>query len=162
MKGNQSGFTLIEILISVAIMAVITTVIAVALANVMSVTWGSSKRMDVIKQVENALYYINRDGQAANNISTSTSGYWLVFNRSDGTSISYRITTSGDQTYLERTQGSTTTTIAKYIDSNSGHTFCSYAANVLSVQITVSEGGFRSATETRTLKVYPRLNQSIQ
>ncbi len=162
MKKNQGGFTLVEILITLAIMAVISTVIAAALSNVISVTWSSSKRMEVIKQVENAVYYINRDGQVASSVSTSTPGYWLVFNLADASNISYTITTAGGQSYLQRSQGSSTKTIANYVNADPGMTFCSYSAKTLHAQITISKGGFRSATETRTLTVYPRLSQSVQ
>jgi prepilin-type N-terminal cleavage/methylation domain-containing protein len=162
MLKSQKGYTLIELLIAVAISAIIGTMLVVSLSQTMSVSWGGSKRMEAIKQVENAMYHINRDAQVASTISTDTTGYWLVINLADSTNISYRIINPGNggPVFLQRSRGGSNALIAQYIDTGSGLTSCSYNSGLLDVQVTATLTGFRAASETRRMMVYPRLNQS--
>ncbi len=162
MKDSQKGFTLVETLMAVAIAAAIGTVLAVSLSQAVSISWSGNKRIEAIKQVENAAYHINRDAQAARSISTSTPGYWLVITPPEGSNISYEIITPEDSgpAYLQRICGSTATPVARYIDTGPGLTACSYSGGLLDVKVTATLGGFQSASETRRLLIYPRLNLS--
>jgi prepilin-type N-terminal cleavage/methylation domain-containing protein len=162
MHNNQKGLTLIEVLIATTIAAIIGTVITVALSQSVSVSWAGHKRMEAIKQVENALYLINRDAQSAVSINTGASGYWLALSLSDNSTITYRIVEPGGTApvYLQRNQGSTSSTVARYIDTGTGLSTCTYDGNLLDVKLTSTLKGLGSASETRRIMIYPRLNIS--
>jgi prepilin-type N-terminal cleavage/methylation domain-containing protein len=160
-NNHQRGFTLVEILIGIAITALIGIVVAGSLSQTVSFSWASNKRMEAVKQAENATYRINRDAQVAAAISTGISGDWLSLDITGGGSIAYRLIQplDGGPFYLQRSQGTTVESVAKYINTDPDKTYCSYTGSVLNARITVTVGGFGSATETRKLTIYPRLNQ---
>jgi prepilin-type N-terminal cleavage/methylation domain-containing protein len=162
MRNSQKGFTLVEVMMAMAITAVILTVITTALSQVMSISWSGHKRMDAIKQVENALFVINRDAQVASSISTASPGNWLVFTMTDNSTVTYKIVDPGNSAplYLQRIEGNSSSSIARYINNASGMTSCSYNGSLLSVKVTSTLAGLGSATETRQMMIYPRLNQS--
>jgi prepilin-type N-terminal cleavage/methylation domain-containing protein len=157
--GRQKGYTLVEILVAMAITAIIGTVITVSLSQTMAVSWSGNKHMVAIKQVENALFYINRDVQAASSISTTASGKWLQIGRADGSYVYYTIVQPGGSqpNYLQRTLNGTNSLVAQYIDTGSS---CSYNGNWLEVTLTATLSGLGHSSETRHWIVYPRLNQS--
>jgi prepilin-type N-terminal cleavage/methylation domain-containing protein len=65
---HQSGFTLVETLIVVAISSIIAVIITSSISQIISVNNFNKNHMEAIKQVENALQYINRDVQVAQTI----------------------------------------------------------------------------------------------
>jgi prepilin-type N-terminal cleavage/methylation domain-containing protein len=159
-RRNQQGFTLIELIMSVTITAIIAAVLITTLSQTVSISWAGNKHMQAVKQVENALFYINRDAQAAASIGTS--GAWLVITRTDGTVVSYSLITpaDGSPVYLQRNQSGSTVTVARNIDTTANLTRCSYDNGLLRVRITASLNGLGAASETRDLVIYPRLNQA--
>jgi prepilin-type N-terminal cleavage/methylation domain-containing protein len=68
----QKGFTLIETLIVVAISSIIAVIITSSISQLIMVNSSNKNHMEAIKQVENALHYINRDVQVAQTIILST------------------------------------------------------------------------------------------
>jgi len=159
LRKSQSGFTLIELLMALVITSIIGVVLVTTLSQTVSITWAGNKHMLAVKQVENALFYINRDAQSA--ASVSTAGDWLRITRPDGSLIKYNLIDPGDgqPVFLRRSLDGAAVTVARYIDNTDGLTACSYQNGVLSVQITTSLPGLGAASETRQLVVYPRLNQ---
>jgi prepilin-type N-terminal cleavage/methylation domain-containing protein len=161
MRLNQRGFTLIELLMSITLTAIIAGVLITTLSQMVTVSWAGNKHMQAIKQVENALFYINRDVQSAASISTT--GVWLVINRRDGSSLSYSLITQPDGSVnLKRSQSGVNQVVARHIDTSPGLTQCSYANGLLRVRLTASLTGLGAASETRDLVIYPRLNQAAQ
>ena len=75
---NQKGFTLVELLISLAITAVISSAITLSISQVFSVSIASKNRMEAVKQVENGLHYINRDAQMASSIVPTSNDFPLI------------------------------------------------------------------------------------
>jgi prepilin-type N-terminal cleavage/methylation domain-containing protein len=67
-KMDQRGFTLIEILAALAITAVISTIIMVAITQVVVISSSTANRQIAIKQVENGIYYVSRNSHMAQNI----------------------------------------------------------------------------------------------
>ena len=65
---NQRGFTMIELMIAIAITGLITTGIAMAISQVFTVNAGSSNHMVAVRQVQNAGYWISHDAQMAQDI----------------------------------------------------------------------------------------------
>ncbi len=66
-QGNRRrrGFTLIELLAATAITAIIGVVLSSSVIQLMTVQSSTKNRTDAVKQVENALHYINTDAQMA-------------------------------------------------------------------------------------------------
>lgn len=70
MKSSEKGFTLIEVLISVTIMVLASGAAGAAIFQIMRNTERNSDHMTVVRQVENAGYWISRDVQMAQSAAT--------------------------------------------------------------------------------------------
>jgi prepilin-type N-terminal cleavage/methylation domain-containing protein len=171
---NQKGFTLIEVLITVAIVAGIGVVTTAAIGQLVQSN-RTSNHMAAVRQVQQAGYWVNRDGVQAENINTSNvtgnGGFPLTlsWNWTDLVeggelhTVVYDLTNpSGELYQLERnaTAGtnSTTTIVGQYIyfDAESpSSTECSWNATewVLTLNITAKVG---LQTESRTYEIKPR------
>jgi prepilin-type N-terminal cleavage/methylation domain-containing protein len=68
---NQRGFTLIELIITVAITALITGGIATALYQVYNVNTLNTNHMTATRQVQNAGFWISQDSQMAQIVDTA-------------------------------------------------------------------------------------------
>jgi len=81
MKQGQCGFTLIEIAVATAIMALIASTATMTTFSVLNNTERTNNQMTVVRQVENAGHWISQDTQAAGSVSTEnlTSPAFLVF-----------------------------------------------------------------------------------
>jgi prepilin-type N-terminal cleavage/methylation domain-containing protein len=62
---RQQGFTLVELIVAVAITGFIAASLSLSISQLFSVSVADRNRMEAVKQVENALHYINRDVQMA-------------------------------------------------------------------------------------------------
>ncbi len=71
MKRGQNGFTLIEILIVLAITSVIVGPLAMATTTLLTNPPRSADQNVVLSQVQNAGYWISRDVQMASNVTPS-------------------------------------------------------------------------------------------
>ena len=65
---NQKGLTLVELLIAIAITAVIGTAVATASYQIFKVNVRSTNHQIAVAQVQNATNAINRDAQQAQNV----------------------------------------------------------------------------------------------
>jgi type II secretory pathway component PulJ len=157
---KQQGFSLIQLMIGLAITTILGTVITVSLWQTITVDGASNKHMQAISQVENAVFYLNRDIQMSLPADTYQSGFPLEL-QSGATSITYSLVSphDGSPAYLQRNKDGLTQVIASHIDTNTNLTSSFYSGGKLTVTITVTTGGFMSATESRTLVAMPRLNQ---
>ena len=72
-KRDQRGFTLIELLVALAIVALIAGAAVMTIFQVINVTKSSNDRMTVIRQVQNAGYWISHDTQMAQYIDSAAS-----------------------------------------------------------------------------------------
>jgi len=68
--NNQRGFTLIELIIAIAIAGIITGGITMTIFQVFSGNIRTSNHMTAVKQVQNAGYWISHDAQMAQNVGT--------------------------------------------------------------------------------------------
>lgn len=76
MRKQEIGFTLIELMVATAIMALASVAAGMAIQQVFGGTEGNNDRMTALHQVQNAGYWISRDTQMA--ISVNTTGS-LIF-----------------------------------------------------------------------------------
>jgi prepilin-type N-terminal cleavage/methylation domain-containing protein len=71
MGMRQSGYTLIELMVAVSIMAVASIAAGMAIYQVMGGTEDNNDHMTAIHQVQNAGYWISRDAQMAVSVNTT-------------------------------------------------------------------------------------------
>ncbi|MFC1957489.1 type II secretion system protein J [Chloroflexota bacterium] len=164
MKRNERGFTFIELLISIAIIGLIAGAASTTTFQVMTGTNRSNDRMTVIRQVQNAGYWISRDTRMAEGVSTAPDFLTLTWTEWDYDEVStYHSVTYSFQDLsddgigeLLRTHWSSAGAneqilVAEYISEAST---TDYTSPLLTVQITASLG---EANETREYRVWRRL-----
>jgi prepilin-type N-terminal cleavage/methylation domain-containing protein len=93
---NEKGFTLIEVLVALAITAVMIPVMAMSTATILRNNQQAVAHNIVLQQVNNAGYWISRDVQTAKNVTlTEPSGFPLTLvipddvNESNDYSVKY-------------------------------------------------------------------------
>lgn len=165
---NQKGFTLVELLLVIALTGIIGTVAAMSIHQILTGTVHSNDQNTAINQVRNAGYWISRDAQMAEDIcfnNTSPEEFlilkWTQWGY-DEPSVYHSVTYSFEKISQEglgrfkRTHTATDGTreeafIADHIYYNT--TSANYTSPVLTVQITAKIG---DATETRQYEITRR------
>ena len=171
MKPGEKGYTLLELLVAISIMAVASVAASAGIFQVYRNTECNSNHMAAILQVQNAGYWISRDAQMAESVTTVnlTAPNFLVLSwtedeSSDNYTVIYsfgNMSGSGLKKLL-RSQSingtaSQTTFVAQYIDSSSNNTSCNLTSGILSLRITAAVGrGATMESETRTYRIVPR------
>ena len=159
---NQKGFTLIEILIAMAITGLIAGGITGAISHVIIGSARSTNHMTAVRQVQDAGYWVSRDAQMAQDITlTEPTGFPLTLDISVDMDPAndYTISYSLDGDKLKRQEnGSPETLIAEYIDTD--QTTCEFIDtnednidDTLILTITATVG---TESETRIYEVIPR------
>ncbi len=171
--NNQNGFTLVELLISLVIAGIIGVVIVATTLQIFIVSAADSDRMEAVKQVENALHWINRDAQMAfpNSFEPPAGDFTdlnpLKLGWKDYTdpglpvhSVTYSL--DSDHSLIREDditgQPATITKIADYIDPETSYFY--FDGVSLTINLTSRVEGLRSASETRTFYVKSRINPS--
>jgi prepilin-type N-terminal cleavage/methylation domain-containing protein len=159
---NQRGYTLVEMLIALAILGIIAPVLGVSVFQVVSANELAGKHMTAVKQVESAVYWISHDTQMAQTVETSGgSGFPLSLTWIEWDNTSNNVTYTIQNGELQRARSvdggePTVTTIAWHINEDVGMTNCQFDDGVLTIKITASLEGFRSASETRVSEIVPK------
>jgi len=168
---NQKGFTLIEVLIAVAIFAVVAVAANAVIVQIVQSNRTSS-HMVALRQVQTAGYRVNLDGLQAQSISVSnvsgSGGFpltlnWTTWEGGEFYTVVYNlINPSGGLYQLQRQEtagtDTTTTIVGQYIYLGTEpprSTECSWNATekVLALNITAMVG---LETESRTYEIKPR------
>jgi prepilin-type N-terminal cleavage/methylation domain-containing protein len=165
---KETGFTLIEILIAVVITGILAMGIASVIPQIYKVDYICNSKIVAVKQVENAIHYINRDIQQAQKIETNGTGYWIrltwvSWDDNIKTQIIYNVDNNQNlvrQQSLTQNESTNTTTfdVARFIDSGSKVvTPPGTNEKTWTVQLTsIFTSGTKTATVTREIKVIPR------
>jgi len=142
MKKGQKGFTLPELLITVAITGLIVSFLGTAIYQIITITEYSNDRMIAMHELQNAAHWFSRDGQMA---STASGGSELVLTLPNDSSITYVVV----DTELSRTAGELQMTLARSISDIS----FSIENRIITMSITSSPEGRQNVSEQRTYKV---------
>jgi prepilin-type N-terminal cleavage/methylation domain-containing protein len=169
--NDQSGFVLIEMLMAIAISALVLVGIVEITVQTVIVHAADTSQMRAVKQVENAIHWIERDAQMASakwiSPKDSTVTAFPLYLQWTGFEDNYthKITYVLDSGALRREEviedindviSETETFICdNIIESESNYAF---DGEILEVNLQATVSDFRSATESRTLYVIPRVS----
>ena len=165
---NEDGYSLIGIVIALAIMAIITTGIMMTIEQIYNVSSDRTNHVVAIRAVQNAGRWFTLDGQKAVTIEPAADpdGFPLTISWDDSYDNQHEVvyTLSLDnklqrQHYTNRIinpDPDTTTLVASYIDLS--NTSCSVTeSNELVANVTAAVNiDHTSYTETRTYRIFPR------
>jgi prepilin-type N-terminal cleavage/methylation domain-containing protein len=163
---SQIGFTLIEMVIGIAVSSLLGGGMVTAIYQMSRVNNMSNARVTAVKQVENALYYINQDFQMAQQVQSNQQGYWIklswiTWEDNVLNEVTYAVQ-SGIITRSQSVNGSQTSqkNIANHIvnavvTSPNGSAIPPEKAWTIQVMATTYSGN-RQASETRQIQIIPR------
>jgi len=145
MMRSQKGFTLLELLITVAISGLIISSLGSSIYQIITVTQSGNDRMTAIHELQNAGHWVSLDGQMAR---TAIGGDALVLTLPDNSSTTYSVVDNE----LRRTAGESQITLAQNI---SGISF-SVENSVITMSVTSSPPGRPNISEQGTYKILLR------
>jgi len=166
MKRREKGFTLLEVLIGVAIMAIVVGAVAMTITTLLLNEGQVAGQNTALPQVQNAGYWISRDVQMARIVTLGEPGVFLRLDipRDDNPEHDYTIDYVFDSDKLKRevydSLGTPTseTFIAEYIDTGNT-TFSALGAEAGLWKLTVRAS--RDGTGvTRSYEISQRLSPS--
>jgi len=163
-KKGQRGYTMIELLVAVAIFGLISSGVAYTVMQMLKVNASSNNSVTAIRQVQNVGYWVSRDAHQAQIISdeddpTTTEVVelltveWIEW---DGTVNTIVYFTDDEQVkrVVDRNGSTEEYTIARFI------TLADFVLDdddrLLTVTVTATVGGFQQVEETRVYEVIRR------
>ena len=175
---SERGFTFVELLVVVGIVALIASAASMATVQVINVTKRSNDHITVVRQVQNAGYWISRDALMAETVivddDPETADFliltWTEWDKDKKKPSIYHLVTysfedvAGEIAKLKRTHWSSAgadeqTLVAEYIyynpDDPDNTTSASYTTPVLTMQIATSLG---EANEIKEYRIWHRRN----
>ncbi len=170
---NQRGFTLIELVIAIAITGIITGGITMTIFQVITGNIRTSNHMTAVRQVQSAGYWVSHDTQMAQLVeSGASSGFPLTLTWTEWGSenVTHQVTYTLEDNKLWRghvisdnsTVDNQTGIMAQYIDPATSCNFTDTDGDgiddtlVLTVTATVGSGSPQEQSETRVYEVIPR------
>ena len=144
MKG-QKGLTLVELLITSAIIGLIVSFLGSAIYQILTVTGYGNDKLAAMHELQNSAYWVSIDGQMASTADTSSG---LALTLPDESSITYNLV----GTELRRTAGESQMTLAKNITDAS----FSVENRTITMVLTSSSEGSQNISEDGTYMVYLR------
>jgi prepilin-type N-terminal cleavage/methylation domain-containing protein len=166
LKANdQSGFVLVEMLMAIAITALIIVGIVDITERTFVINAADNSQMSAIKQVENAIHRIERDAQMASanlilSINPTLPNFPLNLQWTSFDGVTHFVTYTLDNGVLNRTENASGNINETFICDNIIAADSNYTFNgkILEVNLKATVSDFRSATESRTLYVMPRVS----
>ena len=168
LKDGQSGFTLVELIIAIAIAAVITGGITAAIMQILTINHRDSNHMIAVRQVQQAGDQVSKDALQAQpgKIDVNPAGEFLTLNWTSWDGLENEIIYSIEDGELKRShsfngtpQSTAPAVVAKYIDATidpvtgKARTNCVWNGTVLKFTVTAAVG---TETETRIYEIEPR------
>lgn len=163
---NQRGFSLLEVVLSLAITGILVAGIGSAICQTLNANAMDVSRMTAVKGIENAVNSISRDGLQAQEVDINAEDYflkltWVEWKDSSTHVVSYSIKDDGTLQRSEIINNATPviTLVSQNIDPVMSS--CSYTGNnILNVTLTITAGGSKPATETRDFQINTRTSRS--
>ena len=171
MKLAEKGYTLVELLVAITIMAMATAAAGEGIFQTLRNTERNSNHMTAVLALQNSNQRISQDVQMAQSVTTDnlTPPDFLVLSwigRSSGNEyqVTYTLEDIPGSTLkeLRRNQSvngsdNTTFVVAQYIDSDPEKTSCNLTGGIISLTITANVGsGATMESETRTYQIVQR------
>ncbi len=163
-KIGQAGFTLVELLVAVAISGLVSLGAAIASAQVLSQTTKNNDYTLASRNVLNASYWISHDASMAQTINGTegfpqTEDLSLFWRGWDNTrySANYTLENGILKRIYSENETITTMIIASNINPDPSKTYCVYENGILTVTITSSVGaGDKVVNVTKVRQITPR------
>jgi prepilin-type N-terminal cleavage/methylation domain-containing protein len=159
LNGKQNGFSLIEIVVSVALTAILGTGITTFTVQTITETNRSNAHMQAIQYVENAGYWVSRDVQMAQTVTPGpNAGFplqlsWIDINQSTY-QIAYTLIEGQIQRSLIVDGGEPLlTVVARSVNTATTLTNCSYTQGLLTFNVTAT---IRTSNVSRNYQIKKR------
>lgn len=170
MKQGEKGFTFVELIVAISIIALVSGATAAATFQVFRGAEHNNNHMTAVRQVQNAGYWISRDARIAQSMTADnlTPPDFLVLSWTNENSDEYQVVYTledmpeSELKELRRTQsinggGGITTLVAQHIAPDLEKTKCKFTNGILTLTVTATVGdGAPMESETRTYKLAPR------
>lgn len=158
--GKQRGFTLIEVIVALAIAAILGIAIVSIIPQTLHVNAQSTQYMVVSRQMQNAGYWVSNDVQMAQTVTPNDgSGFplqltWVTWS-GDVTQVTYSLVGDKFQRSLSTNGGQPSqSVVAQQINADSAMTNCQFNSGVLTFKVTAQDGT-TSGTRTYQIKARP-------
>lgn len=162
LKKNQGGFTLIEVIVAIVITSIVGVGVTMAISQVFNVNALSNNRITAVKQLENAIYWLNRDAQMAQIVQPNgDAGFPLNLSWVEWDNTTHQVSYTLEDSELHRNHSINGSepiqnVVATHINSDVDMTNCQFVDGVFTFKVTASVSGFRSINETHIAQVIPR------
>jgi len=165
---NQSGFTMIELVVGMALIGIIGISVIASIAMLYNTSGSTTDDVTVQNEVANAAMWITRDAQMADALKidrptgTLIRFQWIEWN-DDNSSVSHEVVylINGDE--IERTEtiagGSPKTTVVlQHTNIEPSLTYCDYnpTTQMITFKVTANITRYRTESATSIVKVIPR------
>jgi len=169
LNRNQKGFTLLELIVALAITGAITGGITMSIFQTLDYDARSKARMVAVKQVENAIHHISRDVQMAQVVEPADpdpdgDGFpltlrWVEWDNTENV-VTYDIV-AGELRRSHSEDGGIPqeAVAARYIDTGSAKTSCAFNETdwIFTFRVTATVCGYpEDISEMREVEVAPR------
>jgi prepilin-type N-terminal cleavage/methylation domain-containing protein len=163
---DQRGISMIELLVGVAIFGLISSGVAYAVMQMLSVNASSNNYVTAIRQVQNVGYWASRDAHQAQTITDEddpettdiTESLIVEWVEWDGTTnrIVYVVDGNEVKRIVDRNGSTEEYIIARFITPEKTSFVLDDNNRLLTVTVTSTVGGFQRVEETRVYEVIPR------